>query len=92
MAQETPDPTGLIPAIMSDHIDRTHLINAIRSVEKRRELIARCALDDIDAQILTLRNIKFKPFDYIADTVGLSVSQVGRRYKRALLALTDLIG
>ena len=52
MAQETPDPTGLIPAIMSDHIDRTHLINAIRSVEKRRELIERCALDDIDAQIL----------------------------------------
>ena len=37
---------------MSDHIDRTHLINAIRSIEKRRELIARCALDDIDAQIL----------------------------------------
>ena len=76
---------------MSDHIDRTHIINAVRSLEQRRELIARCALDDIDVEILTLRHIKLKTFGYIADTVGLSVSQVGRRYKRALLALTDLI-
>lgn len=76
---------------MSDHIDRTHIINAVRSLEQRRELIARCALDDIDVEILTLRHIKFKSFGYIADTVGLSASQVGRRYKRALRALTDLI-
>ena len=76
---------------MSDHIDRTHIINAVRSLEQRRELISRCALDDIDVEILTLRHIKFKSFGYIADTIGLSVSQVGRRYKRALRALVDLI-
>lgn len=76
---------------MSDHIDRTHIINAVRSLEQRRELISQCALDEIDVEILTLWHIKFKSFGYIADTVGLSVSQVGRRYKRALRALVDLI-
>jgi DNA-directed RNA polymerase specialized sigma24 family protein len=38
-----------------------------------------------------MRHIQFKPFGYIADTIGLSVSQVGRRYKRALEALADSI-
>ncbi len=74
---------------MSDHIDRTHLVASIRDMERRRTLISRCALDEIDIEILTLRHVKFKPFGYIADTVGLSVSQVGRRYKRALLALAE---
>ncbi len=74
---------------MSDHIDRTHLVASIRDLERRRTLISRCALDEIDIEILTLRHVKFKPFGYIADTVGLSVSQVGRRYKRALLALAE---
>lgn len=74
---------------MSDHIDRTHLVGSIRDMEHRRQLIARCALDEIDIEILTLRHVKFKPFGYIADTVGLSVSQVGRRYKRALAALAE---
>ena len=73
----------------SDHIGRTHLVASIRDMEHRRALIARLALDEIDMEILTLRHIKFKPFGYIADTVGLSVSQVGRRYKRALEALAD---
>lgn len=73
----------------SDHIDRTHVVARIRDLDRRRQLIARCALDEIDVEILTLRHIKFKPFGYIADVVGLSVSQVGRRYKRALEALAD---
>lgn len=74
---------------MSDHIDRTHLVASIHDMESRRQLIARCALDELDIEILTLRHIKFKPFGYIADMVGLSVSQVGRRYKRALAALAE---
>lgn len=58
-------------------------------MEHRRTLISRLALDEIDIEILTLRHVRFKPFGYIADTVGLSVSQVGRRYKRALVALAE---
>jgi DNA-directed RNA polymerase specialized sigma subunit len=77
--------------VSSDHIDRTHLVAGIRDLDRRRQLIARCALDEIDMEILTLRHIKFKPFGYIADVVGLSVSQVGRRYKRALEALADTV-
>jgi DNA-directed RNA polymerase specialized sigma subunit len=77
--------------VPSDHISRTHLVAGIRDLDRRRQLIARCALDEIDMEILTLRHIKFKPFGYIADVVGLSVSQVGRRYKRALEALADTV-
>ena len=73
----------------SDHIKRIHLVAKIRDMEHRRALIARLALDEIDIEILRMRHLQFKSFGYIADTVGLSVSQVGRRYKRALLALAD---
>lgn len=75
----------------SDHINRTRLIASIRDLERRRALISRLALDEIDVRILTLRHVEFKPFDYIADTVGLSLSQVGRRYKRALAALAEML-
>lgn len=75
---------------MSEHIDRKKLVSAIRSTAKRRQVIAECALDDIDVKILTMRHIQFKAFDYIADEVGLSVSQVGRRYRRALQAIVEI--
>lgn len=75
---------------MSDHIDRTHLIASIRSIDRRRALIARCALDEIDVRILTMRHIEHKSFGYIADIIGLSAAQVGRRYKRALEALAEI--
>lgn len=73
----------------SDHIERKHLVASIRSLDRRRQLIARLALEDIDVQILTMRHVQFKSFGYIADIVGLSPSQVGRRYKSALEALAD---
>ena len=73
---------------MSDHIDRVHLVNTIARLDKRLELIERSALDELDVEILTLRLVKFKTFGYIADTVGLSLSQVGRRYKKALITVT----
>ena len=75
---------------MSAHIDRTHLIASIRSIDRRRALIAKCALDEVDIRILTMRHIEHKPFGYIADIIGLSVSQVGKRYKRALEALAEV--
>ncbi len=73
----------------SDHITRTHIVAKIRDMEHRRQLIARLALDEIDIEILRMRHLQFKSFGYIADMVGLSVSQVGRRYKRALQALAE---
>lgn len=76
---------------MSDHIDRVHLINSIGDINRRRQLIERCALDDIDTEIITLRLLKHKSFDYIADTVGLSRSQTGRRYKKSLQLLGAII-
>ncbi len=69
---------------MSSHIERVHRLDSIGSKEKRKELIESAALDDIEINIMTMRHIGHKPFDYIADSVGLSVRQVGRRYKKAL--------
>lgn len=75
----------------SDHIARKRLIAAVRSLDRRRQLISACALDEIDTQILRLHLLEFKPFGYIADAVGLSPSQTGRRFNRALKALVWLL-
>ena len=57
--------------------------------ERRRALIAKLALEDIDIRILTMRHIEHKSFGYIGDVVGLSPAQLGKRYKKALQALAD---
>lgn len=74
-----------------EHRDNKRLIDSVHSTAERRELIERCALDDINTQILLMRHIEFKPFDYIADTIGLSLSQVCRRYRYASQMLSDVI-
>ena len=74
-----------------EHRDNKRVIDSVRSLSERRELIELCALDDINTQILLLRHTEFKPFDYIADTIGLSLSQVCRRYRYATQILSDVI-
>lgn len=74
---------------MSEHTDRKRIIDAVRSKERRRQLIASLALDEIDIRILTMRHIEHKPFDYIADSIGMSRSQIGRRYKHALAVFSE---
>lgn len=74
-----------------EHRDNKRLIDSVHSTAERRELIELCALDDINTQILLLRHTEFKPFDYIADTIGLSLSQVCRRYRYASQILSDVI-
>lgn len=74
-----------------EHRDNKRVIDSVHSLSERRELIYRCALDEIDTRILILRHAEFKPFDYIADTVGLSMSAVRRRYRRAVEILSDVI-
>lgn len=74
-----------------EHRDNKRLIDSVHSTAERRELIERCALDDINTKILLLRHTEFKPFDYIADTIGLSLSQVCRRYRYATQILSDVI-
>lgn len=71
------------------HIERKHLVEHIRTIDRRRVLISRLALDDIDIRILTLRHIEHKSFAAISHEINMSPAQIGKRYKRALEALAD---
>lgn len=72
---------------MTDHIKSKHYINdndKAKDGEYRLMLIARCALDDTDKEILRLRYVKFCDFGYIADTLGMAYATVIKRHKKAL--------
>lgn len=75
---------------MTEHISNKHLLNAIADEDIRRELIVRCALDDTDKKILTMRYVKHQDFGFIADTLGLSYSAVIKRHKKALILIQSL--
>lgn len=76
---------------MTDHVRRKHdFSDAVGDEETRRTLIARCAVDDTDKQILHLRYIKHNDFGFIADTLGLSYSAVIRRHAKALRILQGI--
>lgn len=77
---------------MTDHVRRKHdFSDAVGDEETRRTLIARCAVDDTDKQILHLRYIKHNDFGFIADTLGLSYSAVIRRHAKALRILQGIV-
>ena len=77
---------------MTDHVRRKHdFSDAVGDEEMRRTLIARCAVDDTDKQILHLRYIKHNDFGFIADTLGLSYSAVIRRHAKALRILQGIV-
>lgn len=75
---------------MTEHLRRKHYLEEIPDIEKRNELIARCAIDETDKQILTLRYSKHKDFGFIADELGLSYAAVIKRHKKALAMLQRL--
>lgn len=72
---------------MTDHIKSKHLFNTVGCTDERLELIARCALDDTDKEILRMRYVKFQDFGYIADTLGLAYPTVIKRHRKALAVI-----
>lgn len=76
---------------MTEHVRRKHdFSDGINDEETRRALIQRCAVDDTDKKILSMRYVKHQDFGFIADTLGLSYSAVIRRHSKALQALQKL--
>ena len=73
------------------HRSNKELIESISNINDRREYIKACALDEINTQMLFLRHIQFKSFDYIADEIGISMPQLRRRYKYSAQILSDVI-
>ena len=62
----------------------------MRTTERRRALIARLSLDEIDIRILTLRHVERKSFIAISQEIIMSPAQIGKRYKIALEALAEV--
>ena len=76
---------------MTEHVRRKHdFSDAVGDEDQRRVLIAKCAVDDTDKQILSMRYIKHHDFGFIADTLGLSYSAVIRRHAKALRILQGI--
>lgn len=75
---------------MTEHLKNKHLLNTIADEDIRRDLITRCALDDTDKKILTMRYVKHQDFGFIADTLGLSYPAVIKRHKKALILIQSL--
>ena len=76
---------------MTEHVRRKHdFSDAVGDEDQRRALIAKCAVDDTDKQILSMRYIKHHDFGFIADTLGLSYSAVIRRHAKALRVLQGI--
>lgn len=76
---------------MTEHVRRKHeFSDTVGDEEERRALIAKCAVDDTDKRILSLRYIKHHDFGFIADTLGLSYTSVVRRHAKALRVLQGI--
>lgn len=76
---------------MTEHVRRKHdFSETVGDEDQRRALIAKCAVDDTDKQILLMRYIKHHDFGFIADTLGLSYSAVVRRHAKALRVLQGI--
>lgn len=76
---------------MTEHVRRKHdFSDTVGDTEERRALIAKCAVDDVDKQILSMRYIRHQDFGFIADTLGLSYSAVVRRHSKALRVLQSI--
>lgn len=76
---------------MTEHVRRKHeFSDTVGDEEERRALIAKCAVDDTDKQILSMRYIKHHDFGFIADTLGLSYTSVVRRHAKALRVLQGI--
>ena len=72
---------------MTDHIKSKHSINSLDDAGDRLALIARCALDKTDKEILRMRYVEFHDFGFIADTLGIAYATAIKRHKKALAVL-----
>ena len=75
---------------MTEHLKRKHEIGSIADVEVLKALIRQCAIDQTDARILYMAHVDRQDQYFIADSMGLSVQAVRKRYTAALAKLHKL--
>lgn len=76
---------------MRKHIETRNAINAIPRKSDLRALLDAINISDEEREIMRLRYEACKSWDYIADTLGYSLSSVKRRHGRILDKISKII-
>ena len=70
---------------MSDHVQlKREVYGRVTDTDNVKAIIARCALNSVDKQILTMVLADRRDEGFVADTLGYSYSQVKRRFAAVL--------
>lgn len=77
--------------IVRKHIETRNAINAIPRKDDLRSLLDGINIDPMDREIMRMRYEEKKSWDYIADTIGYSLSTVKRRHARILNKISKII-
>lgn len=76
---------------MGDHLERKHDIRRLEEdPDALKLLIGQCAIREEDARILYMVHVEQHDQYYIADTLGMSVQNMRKRYTAALKKLHTL--
>lgn len=76
---------------MGNHLDIKHKIQKIDKRSTFDEMLNESMLNDKEKQLLTLYYVNGKTLDYIADTMGYSLSSAKKIHKRALQKIESLL-
>lgn len=76
---------------MSPNVKTRKYLQSLPTRSNLLELISEVNIDSIDVQIMHLRYIEHKEWDYIADILGYSESAVKRRHSKILTKISKII-
>lgn len=76
---------------MTEHMSRKRKVQSIDRKSTFDSIIEDSMLDDKEKVLMQMYYIQGKSLDYIADTLGYSVSGIIKMHKRALKKIENLI-
>ena len=76
---------------MTKHIETRAKLKDIARISTLVELLDNCNLTDEDREIIKLHYINHKELDFIADTLGYSLSAIKKKHKRILTKIDKML-
>lgn len=76
---------------MTKHIETRAKLKDIAKISTLVELLDNCNLTDEDREIIKLHYINHKELDFIADTLGYSLSAIKKKHKRILTKIDKML-
>ena len=76
---------------MTKHIETRAKLKDIVKISTLVELLDNCNLTDEDREIIKLHYINHKELDFIADTLGYSLSAIKKKHKRILTKIDKML-